>query len=539
MNVEFRALSSLEKLFLHHQPQGPAPVTEGFQNEIISWQLAMILREGERSQMVRVEADSPWVRVLHVRHVPVHMPIYDDAGDNYLSHEPGLYPDLLMRPVPHSVRAYASHWECVWLAFDARLAPTAGEYPVTVRALSEEGEVLGEHTQVVRVLPGHLPKQKLQHTRWFHADCLADYYRVPAFSEEHWRIVENFVRCAVEGGMNVMLMPTHTPPLDTRVGGERTTVQLVGIALNNGVYSFDMSGVRRWIAMCRRCGVEVHEVAHLFTQWGAKHAPKIMATVDGEYRRLFGWDTDAAGEAYGAFLKAYVPALKQVFREEGLEGRVWWHISDEPSTECLPNYLAAKKQVEEVLRGEKIMDALSSYEFYHQGVVEHPVVASNHMQPFLENRVPGLWMYYCCGQYRDVANVFIAHSSTRCRVLGMQLYRYGLEGFLQWGFNFYNSQYSNYPIDPYACTDADGFVPAGDPFLVYPGRDGEPELSMRYMAVREAMQDLRALNWLESLIGREKTDALLGDMTLERYMRHPGELEALRRRVNELILENA
>jgi len=38
-----------------------------------------------------------------------------------------------------------------------------------------------------------LPKQKTQHTEWFHADCLADYYRVDVWSEEHWRIVENFI----------------------------------------------------------------------------------------------------------------------------------------------------------------------------------------------------------------------------------------------------------------------------------------------------------------------------------------------------------
>lgn len=538
MNIEIRALSSLEKLFLHQEPSAPAPVTEGFQNEVISWQLAMILREGERSQQVAVEVDAPCAQALHVRHVPVQLTTYDDADDNYLSKASGLYPDLLARPVPHSVRVYASHWECLWITFDPQGELPAGEYPVTVRVKEEDGTVLGEHTQTVRLLSGLLPKQQLQQTRWFHADCLADYYHVPALSEEHWRIVENFVRCAVEGGMNVMLMPTHTPPLDTRVGGERTTVQLVGIAVENGEYRFDMSKVRRWIDMCRRCGVEYYEVAHLFTQWGAQHAPKIMATVDGKEERIFGWETDAAGEEYGAFLRAYVPALRQVFREEGIEDKVWWHISDEPSPEHLAHYLAAKKQVEELLRGAKIMDALSSYEFYRQGVVQHPVVASDHMQAFLENHVPGLWMYYCCGQYRDVANVFIAHSSTRCRVLGAQLYRYGLEGFLQWGFNFYNAQYSDYPIDPYACTDADGFVPAGDPFLVYPGRDGQPELSIRYMACREAMQDLRALCWLESLIGREQTDTLLGDLTLSAYMTDPEELLALRRKVNALIVEN-
>ncbi len=185
------------------------------------------------------------------------------------------------------------------------------------------------------------------------------------------------------------------------------------------------------------------------------------------------------------------------------------------------------------------MDALSRYEFYRQGVVAHPVVSSNHMDEFLENNVPNLWMYYCCSQYKDVANLFIAQPSVRCRILGAQLYRYQIDGFLQWGFNFYNAQYSNYPIDPYACTDADGAFPAGDPFIVYPGKDGDPELSIRYMAAREAMQDLRALEWLESLIGREETNALLGDMTLTDYPRKAEELLMLRSRINQLIQNKA
>ena len=43
---------------------------------------------------------------------------------------------------------------------------------------------------------------------------------------------------------------------------------------------------------------------------------------------------------------------------------------------------------------------------------------------------------------------------------------------------------------------------------------------------------------LESLIGREQTDALLGDLTLSAYMTDPEELLALRRKVNALIVEN-
>ncbi len=540
MHAEFRLLHSLEKLFANQTPAAQSVQPEGFLNEAVSFQVAMTLRGAETSQLADVEIVSEakaFLQLYQVRHVPVAMPCYPDTDENYLRKTAGLYPDLLRRVKPHNLRIRPERWDCLWVVLDARGSLAPGEYPVTLRFKTEGGEALGEVTQTVRLLDGTLPKQKLIHTKWFHADCLAQYYHVPVFSEAHWTLCERFILSAVEGGVNMILMPVHTPPLDTRAGGERPTAQLVGIEEENGRYRFDMTRVRRWIGMCKRLGVEYYEIAHLFTQWGAAHAPKIIARQDGQERRIFGWETDAAGEAYGAFLRQYIPALRRVFEEEGIEDRVWWHISDEPSGEQLPGYLAAKRQVEEALLGANVMDALSDFAFYRDGVVQHPVVASDHIGPFLDAGVKDLWMYYCCAQHRDVSNLFVAMPGVRCRVLGMQLFRFRLAGFLQWGYNFYHSVFSDYPVNPYETVDADGWVPAGDPFQVYPGADGFPEPSMRWMHAREAMQDLRALERLESLVGFDRANDLLGDMTLTHYMRDAGELYALRHEINRLIME--
>ena len=90
----------------------------------------------------------------------------------------------------------------------------------------------------------------------------------------------------------------------------------------------------------------------------------------------------------------------------------------------------------------------------------------------------------------------------------MQLYKFDIHGFLQWGYNFWYSQYSKYPIDPFKVTDAARAFPSGDPFSVYPGEDG-PIVSLRLQVFYEALQDLRALKLLESHIGREKVIELL------------------------------
>ncbi len=537
MRLLIRALSSLEKVFCDEAPHGGAPLVEGFRNEILSYQLAFCYQpEGDwGSPYLRVSIQSGLkVDVRQVKQVPVQRPAFPETDDRYLRKTPGLYPDLLRKITPYNLRAVPGQWASLWVGIDPD-GTEPGDYPVRIRITDEAGKELAGHTQRVRILPGFLPKQKLIHTKWLHTDCLAQYYHIPVFSDEYWRVLENFIRTAVAGGINMILTPIHTPPLDTRPGGERLTVQLVDVSVADGHYRFGTEKLRRWIRLCRECGVEYFEMAHLYTQWGAKHAPKIMATVDGTEKRIFGWETDASGAEYRAFLNAYIPAVRAVLREEGAEDDTWWHISDEPMLEALPDYLAAKKQIEEALHGCRVMDALSNFEFYKQGVVTEPVIATNHAQPFIDEGMQDLWLYYCCAQHEKVSNLFIAMPSERTRILGAQLFRYAARGFLQWGFNFYNSQYSDYPIDPYAVTDGDGFAQSGDMFQVYPGSDGIPEPSIRYMVFREALQDLRALEWLAELEGRESVLPLLEGIMLDTWK--DGELLELRQRINARIVK--
>jgi hypothetical protein len=133
--------------------------------------------------------------------------------------------------------------------------------------------------------------------------------------------------------------------------------------------------------------------------------------------------------------------------------------------------------------------------------VEHPICTIDHIEPFISRGVKGLWAYYCCAQYKEVSNRFIAMPSYRNRIIGIQLYKYGIEGFLHWGFNFYYSQYSLYPIDPYVTTSTDGIFSSGDAFSVYPGKNG-PLPSIRALVFREALEDIALCKLLEEKIGK-------------------------------------
>ena len=143
----------------------------------------------------------------------------------------------------------------------------------------------------------------------------------------------------------------------------------------------------------------------------------------------------------------------------------------------------------------------------------------------------------CCGQCVDVGNRFLAMPSNRNRILGVQMWKYHITGFLHWGYNFWNSQLSKAVIDPFKVTDAGGAFPGGDGFSVYPGENG-PLPSLRQKVFAMALYDMRALSLAEEKLGRESVLKLLGDgesMTFANYPRTSSYLPDLRERVNEAI----
>ena len=206
----------------------------------------------------------------------------------------------------------------------------------------------------------------------------------------------------------------------------------------------------------------------------------------------------------------------------------------------MERYRAVKTAIADILEGFPIMDALSDFEFYKTGTVTNPIPASDHIEPFLEAGVPGLWTYYCCGQSVDVSNRYIAMPSSRTRVIGMQLWKYNIAGFLQWGYNFWYEIFSLRQINPYLVTDGGMYVQAGDCYAVYPGEDGTPRTSLHMKAFTEALTDLRAMQLAESLVGREAVlaameEGLTEPVTFAKYPRDPAYVTTVRERVNALI----
>ena len=445
-------LSSLEKV----KPEGNFGAAKqnftALKNEPLSFQIAFKLEDTTAKSEaihVRIESELP-VSLFYVGYVPViHV---DNVGfDN--PPPVGIYPDMLHKrqinpkivdegyPWASStfevgenkrINAYNDAWQSMWLTVNENgKGLKAGKYKIKVKFLTNCGkDVAAECVVPVEIINAVLPKQKLYCTNWFHCDCLADAYGVELWTDEFFVLLKNYAECAAKNGQNMILLPAFTPPLDTPVGCERKTVQLVGVTAENQNYTFDFSLMKRFIDVCLSAGIKYFEHSHLFTQWGAVAAPKICATVDGRYKKIFGWETKASGRRYKKFLEQYIPAVLEFLRGEKLVKRTLFHIADEPTESNRPTYTAAVNTVGNLLDGYMVGDALSDVVFYEQGIVKTPIAKTRDAIDFV-GKCDNLWVYYTGEEInKGMSNRLITIPSERNRMIGIQMYYFDVKGFL-------------------------------------------------------------------------------------------------------------
>ncbi len=514
MNFQIQQTSSLEKVRVGGI-YNTVTALAALGGERVSWQVAV---RAESLCYLSVSVESPLkecVRLYRVQEAVLDQPATEDVtNDGYLTETAGTMPDILVPLEQHTPVFSVGRGQTavVWVKLDVPRNTVPGDYSVrvvfTAREQAQETVETVVSEMTVSVKAAAIAAHTVPYTRWFYLDCIAVAHGVPVFSQAHWELIEKYIEAAADLGITMLLVPIHTPPLDTEVGTRRPCVQLVDIEKTGDTYTFGFEKFRRYIALCKKHGIQYFEMAHMFSQWGAKCTPNILVRENGESTYRFGWHVPSDDPSYIAFLKQYVAAVTAEVRALGIERQTYYHISDEPNTYTMETYQTAADILRPLLGASKTLDALSDYAFYERGLVECPVTSVAHIAEFLKHNVPEQWVYYCCGPQTVFPNSFMAMPSARVRILGFLMYKYNVKGFLHWGFNFYNSAVSLYPIDPYVTTSCDGTYPSGDPFIVYPAKDGVYP-SVRGEVTFEAMQDIALCRTLEDKIGRAAVVAMI------------------------------
>ena len=471
--------------------------------------LTLLAARGERvafQACVRVEHDGPAevtaeatapegvaVTVRRVGCVPVphHNTQTPDEELDGVGHVPGyvpdpLFPEATARVAPGEVQAF-------WLTVDVANDVEPGPKTVAVE-LTVSGEPQRPMTAVVEVADVAIETRRdFRVTHWFYADALCDWYGLKPFEKQFWPLCEAYLRNYAAHGCDTLYVPVFTPPLD----GVKRPNQLLRVSRGkDGHYRLGWALVRRWIEMARRCGIRHFEWTHPFTQWGCAHAIRVYERHDGG-KLLWPPSTGATSKTYRDFLAQYLPALERFLRAEKLMDRTFFHVSDEPHGDAhLANYRKARALLAELAPWMRVMDALSDIRYGREGLVDVPVPSIRTTRQYVDERIP-CWTYFCCGPRGRYLNRLLDTPLAKIRMAGWLFYRFGVGGFLHWGYNYWYESQTQRLIDPFAVTDGlrwPGWA-YGDTFQVYPGPDG-PIDSIRWEVFAASLQDYALLQTL-------------------------------------------
>ncbi len=521
--IEIATISCMEKLRAESEWVMFENSGVTLKNQIHCFQLAIKNKQFWALYNNRVEVTgdlADFVSLNIVDCVPAECTMVGETDDYYLG-DSGVYADVLRSYKNSDILLPPNSTKCLWVCITPRKELPVGVHKIAFNVFDVEGKLLGETEYELEVLDACIERSSIQKTNWMHYDCICNTHNVEPFTPAFYDIFEKYLAAYTHSGFNMLLTPLFTPPLDTYIGGERMTVQLVGVEKENGNYTFDFMKLKMFLRFVLARGIEYIEFSHLFRQWGGEHCPKIMVFESGEYKKIFGWESDSCGEEYKAFLNAFLPELIEFIRKEGVAKKCYFHITDEPHEKHLERYKVCREMVKSNIGELLTLDAISHFGYYQQGLVDIPVSVISSIEAFLNENAKNIFAYYCCeptnGYY---SNRFLNMPLQRTRILGCQLYQTGVTGFLHWGFNFYNSGLSYSTINPYAVTNAGGAFPPGDGFIVYPDDNGV-NLSMRSEAIRMGFEDYDLLYTLEKKIGREQVVALLEEEGVVGYAKYP------------------
>jgi hypothetical protein len=168
-------------------------------------------------------------------------------------------------------------------------------------------------------------------------------------------------------------------------------------------------------------------------------------------------------------------------------------LSDEPGSEHIQNYKRARKILQELAPWMKVMDALSDVRYGREKLTDIPIPIISSAGDYLKENIPH-WVYYCTGPRDQWLNRFYDTPLAKIRMSGFLFYHLKAQGFLHWGYNYWNVVEKEEPIDPFTNASGSAYpgIAVGDPFVVYPGPDG-PYDSIRWEVFAESLQDYAIL----------------------------------------------
>lgn len=448
-----------------------------------------------------------WEWYVYVTHNP---PANRDPS-TCLRSAPAFFPDAFLEQ--EEIRILDERTQPLWVSVRVPTHARPGRYTGTVGIILDlhDGDAVAVDVPVtLDVWPFALPERPhLHHTEWFWPEAFCRYNGVEPWSDEHWDWIRRTAEDMAAHRQDMIL--TWIIPWGGRKADTHSLVRMTRQA--DGSFEFDFSRLDRWVETFKAAGVEWIEGGHIARRIGGWHSPIgfVRFPVYREDGSLLPTDRQSMPEEeFESICEALLKGVYAHLKERGWHEQYVQHVADEPQADNRDSWCRIALLVREWLPGVPRIDAVMSEGLEDYCEWRVPQIQKIEAPAKLEEPEQ-LWSYVCLAPQGEYPNRFLDYASIRNRIIFWLSWTLNLRGFLHWGYNAWRAWTGvPVPIEISPWTDATGGsiycqddnpLPAGDPHIVYPGRETICS-SIRWEVVRKGMEDYEYL-WLLSDLASE------------------------------------
>lgn len=352
---------------------------------------------------------------------------------------------------------------------------------------------------------------------WQHPSCLARMYKVELWSDDHFKIIDNYLEDLASMGEKVTTLIVSDYPW---AGQGCYNIQknpsnlfeynMIYVSKDkNGKLVCDFNNMDRFIEVATKHKMDKElDLFGILGNWHADTFGNPMQDYDDPIRVRYIDENDGKLK----FIKdkkdiiTYINSLFNHLVEIGVWEKVRV-IADVPKNpelvkECM-EFINSNTDVSDIKYKTAIhgQESLDKYKFEMTDISVDLNLAGNNYKDInniknILNNKDGIFTWFICC-FPEKPNSFLSSPFVENRIIPWYTYYFGFDGFLRWDYNLWTE-------DPWK--DPGYRFPifkAGDMFFVYPGKDLKPVRSVRQENLRFGIQDFEILTMLEKEKGRE------------------------------------
>ena len=440
-----------------------------------------------RGGNTKLEARAP----RFVGYVPVDRPTQTPSKDQ-LRKPPADYPDPLLE-VP-SIDVPPDRAQPIWVTVHVPENAKPGSYSATliiagnidaqVGSSSRSTEVTLTKKLLLRVYKATVRKCRLWVTDWYAMHWPHMEINPAPESDEYYALLSRYAHNMAEHRHNVALI---------------SALSLANFSVGpDGKLAIDFARFDRWVEIFKEAGVigriEGGHIGGRKAGWESPFVVNVWQVKDG---KPVSTSVDPSTPEADQFYAQFFPALVKHLRDKGWLDCYLQHLADEPIKSNIDTYRAMAALARKYAPELKIMEACHTKDLV--GAMDVWVPQLNYLADdyahYQERQRAGeeVWFYTCVFPQGEYANRFIELPLIKTRLLHWINFRYGVTGYLHWGYNHWTAD------SPFTNTTrahpGPSYLPAGDPWIVYPGKNG-PLDSIRFEAMRDGITDHELLSQL-------------------------------------------